>query len=140
VYEPVPHARAFHHAPPHPYDWPEPPRRRRRRRRLSRIGMTVLLVIFAILCALGLLALKIGLVIYQSPATPQIANSAARIGTVVADVAMKDAEVPDELREAVIEEADALREEVLKGETKAGGSAGPAPAPAAAGRDVFRAR
>ncbi|HEY0013706.1 MAG TPA: hypothetical protein VGB79_12745 [Allosphingosinicella sp.] len=124
MYEPVPHARAFHHAPPHPYDWAEPPRRRRRR--LSRIGMTVLLVIFAIFCALGLLALKIGLAVYQSPATPQIANSAARIGTVVADVAMKDAEVPDELREAVTAEADTLRRELIKGEAEgARGGASP---------------
>jgi hypothetical protein len=126
VYEPALHHRAYP-APHDPYGWPEPPRRRR----LSRKGIAVLLALFAFLCLIGLAVLKLGIVVWNAPATPVVANSAARIGTIAADLAMKEAEVPEELREAVSEEADTLRRELIAPET--GASARPArPAPAAA--------
>lgn len=125
MYEPALHDRAY--AAPHdPYGWAEPPRRRRR---LSRKGIAVLLTIFAVFCALGLAVLKLGLLIWHAPATPQVVNSAARIGTVAADLAMEEAEVPEELREAVTEEADTLRREFIA-PTK--GSPQPSSQPAAA--------
>ena len=124
MYEPALHNRAYP-AAHDPYGWPEPPRRRRRR--LSRKGVTVLLTLFAFLCVAGLAVLKLGLVVWNAPATPVVANSAARIGTIAADLAMKDAEVPEELREVVTEEADSLRRELI---APAAGAAEP-PAPAA---------
>lgn len=110
MYEPAPH-HAGSPLPLHPYGWTEPPRRRRRR--LSRKGVFVLLAVFAVFCALCLALLKLGLVVWHAPVTQQVANSAARIGTVAADVAMKEAEVPEDLRKAVTAEAETIRREVI---------------------------
>lgn len=115
MYEPIPHAAAY--PPPYHYDWPERPRRR-----LNRKGYAVLLVAFALLCGLLLGAVKLGLVLWQSPAAARVATGAAKIGTAAADAAMKEAKVPKEVRAAVKEEAAALGQEILDQRAEAHGA------------------
>ncbi len=104
MYDPyAPHG----YAPVHPYEWAPP------RRRLNGKGVTVVLILLALLCASGLAVLKLGLVVWNSPLTPKVADSAVRIGTAAADVAMKESKVPDEVRTVVTNEAELLREEMF---------------------------
>ena len=94
------------YAPPwahSPYDW-EP----RRRRRLTSKGVTVLLVLFAILCALFLAALKVGLIVWRAPETEKALQSVERIAPIAADAALEHYGVPDRLRDAVEREASLL--------------------------------
>jgi len=84
----------------------------------------------ALLGALGLAVLKLALLTWNAPAAPQVVNSAARIGTVAADLVMKEADVPGQPRQLMTEEADTLRRERI---APAGGAAQPSP-PAAAAR------
>lgn len=94
------------YAPPwahSPYDW-EP----RRRRRLNSTGVTVLLVLFAILCALFLVALKVGLIVWQAPETAKALESVQRVAPIAADAALEHYGVPERLRDAVEQEASVL--------------------------------
>jgi hypothetical protein len=99
----------YRYPPAHPEGWDRP----LHRRRLNGRGVTVVLILFALLCAAILAVLKLGLVVWNSPLTPVAANSAARIGTAVADAAMEEVEIPYEVRRTVTEEADTMRREVL---------------------------
>ena len=86
-----------------PADW-EP----RRRRRLNGKGVTVLLGLFAVLCALFLAALKVGLIVWHAPETAEALQSVERIAPIAADTALEHYGVPDRLRGAVEREAALL--------------------------------
>lgn len=88
---------------PSPHDW-QP----RRRRRLNGKGVTVLLVLFAIVCALLLTALKLGLLVWHAPVTAEALESVQRVAPIAADAALEHYGVPERLRDAVEQEAAVL--------------------------------
>ncbi len=79
-----------------------------RRRRLNNKGYAVLLLALIIFAALLLGTLKLGLALWNSPLTPHVVQSAAKVGAVAADAAMKEAKIPEKVRKTAIEEAERL--------------------------------
>lgn len=104
----------------------------RRRRRLNGKGYAVLLLALVVMAGLFLGALKISLAIWNSPLTPQLVKSAAKVGSVAADAAMKEAKVPEKVRKTALEEAERLSGVAMgsPGGEAAGGTHDPAPAAA----------